>query len=235
MPYFGYLGGLDLIGIAIMLISLIITTAAQLKVKSAFSKYSQIRSQRGMTARDAVYYILRYNGCSDVRVEHISGSLTDHYDPKAQVIRLSDATDNSMSIAAIGVAAHEAGHAAQYHEDYFPMKVRALIIPISNIGSSLSWLVLIIGLAFSFPTLCYIGVGLFFFAVLFQLLTLPVELNASRRALNTLSSTNILTEEEIKGARKVLTAAAMTYVAALATSILQLLRMLLIANRSRRR
>lgn len=234
MPYYGYLYGWDGLSIIIMLVSLVISFAAQINVKSTFSKYNNISSYRGLTAQDAVGYVLRINDCPNVPVYHVSGNLTDHYSPKENVIRLSDSTYMSNSIAAIGVAAHEAGHAVQYNDNYFPIKIRSAIIPLCNIGSSLSWIVIVLGLAFSAPIICYIGVILFSFAVLFQLITLPVEFNASKRAIRSLSETGILTDEELKGARKVLTAAALTYVAALATSILQLLRLLSIARRSNR-
>lgn len=234
--YFGgmgmYYGWATTSSIIIMVVSLIITIIAQINVKTTFAKYSKIKSHRGMTGRDAAEQILRYNGCSYVRLESIQGNLTDHYDPRSEVIRLSSSTENIDSIAAIGVAAHEAGHAVQYKEGYFPIKIRSALIPICNIGSQFSWIAVILGVAFSWPVLAYVGVLLFAFAVIFQLITLPVEFNASSRAIKALGESNILTDEEIKGAKKVLTAAALTYVAALATSILQLIRLLLIARRS---
>lgn len=234
MPYYGYLYGWDGLSIIIMLVSLVITVAAQINVKSTFAKYSNISSFRGLTAQDAVGYVLRINNCPNVPIYQVSGNLTDHYSPRENVIRLSDSTYMSNSIAAIGVAAHEAGHAVQYNDNYFPIRLRSAIIPLCNIGSSLSWIVIVLGIALGTPAICYFGVILFSFAVLFQLITLPVEFNASRRAIRSLSQTGILTAEELKGARKVLTAAALTYVAALATSILQLLRLFSIAKRSDR-
>ena len=176
--------------------------------------------------------ILSSNGVLDVAVQRVSGNLTDHFDPTARVIRLSQSVYDSHSVAAVGVAAHEAGHALQYAEDYFPIRLRAAIIPVTKVGSALSWPLIILGLVFSFGLLVNLGSILFSVVTLFQLVTLPVEFNASRRALNILQQQGILAPEELGGARKVLTAAAMTYVAALLVSVMQLLRLIaLFSNR----
>lgn len=201
---------------------------AQASVNSAFNKYSKVSNQRGLTGAQAAYEVMRSNGVTSVNIERISGKLTDHYDPKSQVIRLSDDVYNSTSVAAIGVAAHEAGHAVQYAENYGPIRIRMAIVPITNFGSQLSWPLIFIGLIFSMNTL--LGIGILFFALstVFQLITLPVELNASHRAIKVLGERNLLSYDELPMAKKTLRAAAMTYVAALATSMAQLLRLLLI-------
>jgi Zn-dependent membrane protease YugP len=180
--------------------------------------------------------VLDQNGLQDVRIEHIHGNLTDHYDPRDNVIRLSDSVYNSTSAAAIGVACHEAGHAVQHAEGYLPNKIRSAIVPMANFGSRLSWLFLVVGLLLpaTYDFVLIIGIVLFSLSVLFTLITLPVEFNASNRALKTIKETNMLNPDEYSGAQKVLTAAAMTYVAAAATSIAQLLRLLMIANNRRR-
>lgn len=206
---------------------------AQSRVSSTFNKYSRVSSARGMTAATVCRQILNENGLSHIRVEHISGSLTDHYDPRGNVIRLSDSVFQSSSVASIGVAAHEAGHAIQYATGYVPIKIRNAIIPISQFGSKLSMPLLLIGLLFNQGMLIQIGILLFATMALFQLVTLPVEFNASNRALKTLESYNILDGQENAMARKVLSAAALTYVAALISSLAQLLRMVLLYGRRR--
>ncbi len=220
--------------IIILIPAIIFSIAAQIMVKSAFSKYSKVRNSRGLTGADAAREILDRNGLSNVRIEHISGSLTDHYDPKANVIRLSDDVYGSATVAAVGVAAHEAGHAVQYAEGYYPIKIRNAIIPVTRFGSSLSTPLVIFGLVLSWDFLITAGILLFCAVVLFQAITLPVEFNASGRALKTLRSSHFLEDDEMKGARSVLTAAAMTYVAAMLSALLSLVRLLVILGRRRR-
>ena len=213
---------------------------ASSSVSSTFKKYSQQHSRRGITGAQAAERVLRSNGVSGVQIEHVSGNLTDHYDPRANVIRLSDGVYSSTSTAAIGVACHEAGHAVQYAQSYGPIKLRAAIIPITNIGSKLAMPLILIGillaafenLSFGFV---YLGIACFGLSLVFQLVTLPVEFNASKRAMAAIESGELLTEEEQRGARKTLTAAAMTYVAATAVSLAQLLRLILIFGGRRRR
>lgn len=212
-----------------MLPPLVISLWAQFRVKSTFHKYSQVGTRSGMTGADACRAIQQQNGLQ-VPIEGIAGSMTDHYDPRTNVIRLSETVGPSTSLAAIGVAAHETGHALQYQEQYFPIRLRAALVPITNFGSSISMWLILIGLIFSNTQmlwLAYVGVALFFLAVLFQLVTLPVEFNASARAMRALEGQGILTQEELKGAKAVLSAAAMTYVAALFTSLMQFLYLLL--------
>ena len=220
--------------IIILIPAIIFSIAAQIMVKSAFSEYSKVRNSRGLTGADAAREILDRNGLSNVRIEHISGSLTDHYDPKANVIRLSDDVYGSATVAAVGVAAHEAGHAVQYAEGYYPIKIRNAIIPVTRFGSSLSTPLVILGLVLSLDFLITAGILLFCAVVLFQAITLPVEFNASGRALKTLRSSHFLEDDEMKGARSVLTAAAMTYVAAMLSALLSLVRLLVISGRRRR-
>ncbi len=220
--------------IIILIPAIIFSIVAQVMVKSAFSEYSKVRNSRGLTGADAAREILDRNGLTNVRIEHISGSLTDHYDPKANVIRLSDDVYGSATVAAVGVAAHEAGHAVQYAEGYYPIKIRNAIIPVTRFGSSLSTPLVILGLALSSDFLITAGILLFCAVVLFQAITLPVEFNASGRALKTLRSSHFLEDDEMKGARSVLTAAAMTYVAAMLSALLSLVRLLVISGRRRR-
>lgn len=220
--------------IIILIPAIIFSIVAQIMVKSAFSEYSKVRNSRGLTGADAAREILDRNGLTNVRIEHISGSLTDHYDPKANVIRLSDDVYGSATVAAVGVAAHEAGHAVQYAEGYYPIKIRNAIIPVTRFGSSLSTPLVILGLALSWDFLITAGILLFCAVVLFQAITLPVEFNASGRALKTLRSSHFLEDDEMKGARSVLTAAAMTYVAAMLSALLSLVRLLVISGRRRR-
>ena len=220
--------------IIILIPALIFSLIAQLMVKGAFSKYSGVRNSRGYTGADAARAILDRNGLSYIRIEHINGELTDHYDPSANVIRLSDSVYNNDSVAAVGVAAHEAGHAVQYAEGYGPIKVRSAIIPITQFGSNLSTPLVIFGIIFSSNVLITAGILLFCTVVLFQAITLPVEFNASGRALKVLREEHFLDDDEMKGAKSVLTAAALTYVAAmfsaLASLLASLVRMMTGAN-----
>lgn len=235
LAYNGYYYGFDIYYLILIVPAILITLLAQLKVKTTFSKYSRVASSRGITAQQAVQQVLSSNGISGVRIERIAGNLTDHYDPRTNVIRLSDNVYDSTSIAAIGVAAHEAGHAVQHALDYGPIKLRNAIIPVCNFGSQLAWPLLFIGLIFNFSFLVSAGIFLYSLAVLFQLVTLPVEFNASSRAVKALDEGYLLTQEELPGAKRTLSAAAMTYVAALLLSVAQLLRLLLLfGNRNRR-
>ena len=210
------------------------------KVNGTFEKYSRERPRSGMTGYDAARRVLDANGLQAVRIEQIPGELTDHFDPRDNVIRLSASVYGVASTAAVGVAAHEAGHAIQYAESYAPLKVRNAIVPITNIGSRLSMPLIILGLIFSgaghiWTTLAYVGVACFSLCVIFQLVTLPTEFNASRRAMVAIETSGMLTQEELYSSEKVLSAAAMTYVAALAVSVTQLLRLLSLVQRSDRR
>ncbi len=225
---------LDMTYIVYVLPAILLALWAQIRVKSTFAKYSKVSSDGGMTGRDAARLILDANGLYNVQVTHVSGELTDHFDPRGNVIRLSDSTYQSATAAAVGVAAHEAGHAVQYAENYFPMRIRSAIIPATNIGSNMAFPLVLIGIVFSAPAIAYIGVLLFALSVVFQLVTLPVEFNASRRAIAALSESSVVSEGGIHAAKKVLTAAALTYVAALAVALGNLLRLIAIANRSRR-
>lgn len=201
---------------------------AQVKINSTYSKFSKVASRRGITGAEVARRILDQNGLQSVQIGHVAGNLTDHYDPRTQVVNLSDSVYNSTSVAAIGVAAHETGHAVQHAVGYAPIKIRNAIVPVVNIGSTLSIPLFLLGFLFSIGILADIGIILFSFAVLFQLVTLPVEFNASRRAIATLESGYILDDEELGGAKKVLGAAAMTYVASAAMALAQLLRLILI-------
>ena len=221
--------------IIILIPALIFSLIAQLMVKGTFSKYSGVRNSRGYTGADAARAILDRNGLSYIRIEHINGELTDHYDPGANVIRLSDSVYNNDSVAAVGVAAHEAGHAVQYAEGYGPIKVRSAIIPITQFGSNLSTPLVILGIIFSSNVLITAGILLFCTVVLFQAITLPVEFNASGRALKVLREEHFLDDDEMKGAKSVLTAAALTYVAAMISALASLARLLLIRNRNNSR
>ena len=214
----------------LVLIGAVLSIIASSMVQSTFHKYSRVRSMSGMTGAQVAEAILRNKGIYDVRVARVRGELTDHYDPRTKVVKLSDSVYDSTSVAALGVAAHECGHAIQDAINYAPLNIRSAIVPAANVGSQLSWPLFIAGLIFSIRPLVTLGIVLFSLAVLFQLVTLPVEINASSRALKMLESTGILGTDEKKGARKVLTAAALTYVAALAASILQLLRLIILAG-----
>ena len=217
----------------------ILSMWAQFKVSSTFSKYSKVSNRRGMTGADAARYILDINGLRHVRIERINGNLTEHFDPRSNVVRLSDSTYASTSVGAIGVAAHECGHAVQYATDYAPIRIRSAIVPVVNICSKLSIPIIIIGFIFAYAgsfsnTLLNIGIILFSATVFFQLITLPVEFNASARAIATLEQRALLQDDELKGAKKVLSAAAMTYVAAAFSAIMSLLRLIIIARNSDR-
>ena len=211
--------------------ALLISLWASVHVKSTFARFNQVGNRRCITGAQAARRILDDNGLHSVRIERVSGSLTDHFDPSAGVIRLSDSTYSSTSVGAIGVAAHECGHAVQYDVGYFPMQVRRAIIPLTQIGSSMAIPLAVIGIIMGFSLLTEIGILLFCAVVVFQLVTLPVEFNASRRAMRTLEDDGILEDDELRGARKVLTAAALTYVAALLVSIGNLLRLLALRDR----
>lgn len=235
MGYFSYLYYYNWSYIVFMLPCIILALYAQIRVNSAFSKYSKIRNSRNMTGAQAAEYVLRANGITGVRIEQVSGKLSDHFDPRTNVIRLSDEVYNAATISAVGVACHEAGHAVQHAQNYLPNKIRSAILPVANIGSRLSWILIFLGLVSSmFQPLLYLGIIFFSASVLFTVATLPVEFNASSRALACIRSNELLTDEEYKGARSVLRAAAMTYVASAATAVMQLLRLLMIANNRRR-
>ncbi len=219
----------------LVIIGAVICMAASWNVNRTFSKFSRFANVRGMTGRECAAAIMRGAGIDDVRIERIRGNLTDHYSPKEKVLRLSDNVYGSNSIAALGVAAHECGHAIQHKVGYLPLRLRAISVPVANFGSFLSWPVILIGLALGQTGLAQVGVVLFGFVVVFQLITLPVEFDASRRALAILEDGGLLMNEEMDGARKVLKAAALTYVAALFNTLLQLLRLAAIVNRNSHR
>ena len=227
---YGYGYGIDPT-LILVLIGAAISALASMNVQGTFSKYNKIRNYRGLTSNQVAEHILHSAGIYDVKIERIRGSLTDHYSPNEKVLRLSDATYGQTSVAAIGVAAHECGHAIQHKESYAPLKLRALSVPLANIGSKVSWPIILIGLLLGYSTIAELGVYLFSFVVIFQLITLPVEFDASARALRILDEDRLLEEDEHRGAKKVLKAAALTYVAALFTTILQLLRLVLIVSR----
>ncbi len=229
MPWFYYFDPTMLI----VLPALIFTFWAQINVNSTFEKYRKVQTKSNTTGYDAARRILDANNLQHVSIEKTIGTLTDHYDPRANVIRLSEGVYSSTSAAAVGVAAHEAGHAVQHAKGYLPIKVRQAIIPVTRIGSSLAMPLFIIGLFLALEPLLYAGIAFFSLAVLFQLVTLPVEFNASRRAMEALESGGRMDRQELTVSRKVLTAAALTYVAALASSLLSLLRLIVIANRRR--
>lgn len=224
--------------LVIVLPCMILALIASARVNSTFKKYSQQISRKRLTGAQAAERVLLANGVTGVRIERVRGNLTDHYDPKANVIRLSDSVYDNPSTAAIGVACHEAGHAVQYAKSYAPIKLRAAIIPVTNIGSKLAMPLILLGLLFSYLgeasyTFVYIGIICFSLSVVFQFITLPVEFNASRRAIQAIENNELLTSEELKGAKKTLSAAAMTYVAATAVALAQLLRLMLLFGRRR--
>ena len=236
MPYYY---GFDWTYLVIVLPCIILSMWASSSVNSTFKKYSGRFSIRRITGAQAAQRVLSANGVGGVRIERVSGNLTDHYDPKTNVIRLSDSVYDSTSVAAIGVACHEAGHAVQYAHDYAPIKLRAAIIPVTNIGSKLAMPLILLGIVLSFLGdlsygIVYLGIACFGLSLVFQLVTLPVEFNASRRAMQAIESGNLLTEEEQRGARKTLKAAAMTYVAATAVALAQLVRLLVLFGGRRR-
>ena len=232
---FGYYYGLDLSYLVLVVPAILLGLWAQARVQSTYARYSQVRAVRGITADQVARRILDPNGLRDVSIQRIAGSLTDHYDPRERVVRLSETVYGSPSIAAIGVAAHEVGHAVQHATGYAPLKLRTAIVSVTNIGSTLSMPLILIGILLNSSRLALVGVALFGLVAVFQLVTLPVEFNASSRALATLDGMDILGREELGGARQVLTAAALTYVAALIQSLAQLLRLLLLVGGNRRR
>lgn len=220
----------------LVLIGILITLAASAKVKSTFNKYSRMRSMSGLTGAQVAERLLQASGIYDVQIERVSGNLSDHYDPRTKVLRLSDVVYGQDSLAAIGVAAHECGHAIQHQNSYVPLKIRGALVPVANIGSMAAWPIILIGLFLGrSQTLIDLGIILFSVAVLFQLVTLPVEFNASRRAIASLGETGILYGDELRQSKKVLDAAALTYVAAAAATILQLLRLILLFGGGRNR
>ena len=214
----------------LIIAGLLISMIASANVKGTFNRYSKVRSMSGLTGAMAAQKVLQLSGIQDVRIEHISGNLTDHYDPRTKVLRLSDSTYSSNSVAAVCVAAHECGHAIQHQKSYGPLVLRSTLVPAANLGSTLAWPVFLMGLIFSMRPLLTVGIVLFSVAVIFQLVTLPVEFNASSRALKVLEQGGILGDTELAGGKKVLGAAALTYVASLAASILQLLRLIILAG-----
>lgn len=239
MPYYYY--GFDWTYVYLVLPCVLLSLWASAHVNSTFRKYQRQLSRRHLTGADAAQRVLYANGVRGVRIEKIGGNLTDHYDPRTNVIRLSDDVFGSTSTAAIGVACHEAGHAVQYAEGYFPIKIRSAIIPVTNFGSRLAMPLILLGILFSAlgqlgDALVYLGIACFGLSLVFQLVTLPVEFNASRRAIRAIDDCGMLTQEELQGARKTLRAAALTYVAATATALAQLLRLLMLfGNNGRRR
>jgi len=224
---------IDMTYVYFVLPALLLAMWAQMKVTTTFNRYNKISTQRGLTGHDAARMILDANGLQSVRIEHVGGNLTDHYDPKNHVIRLSDNVYAQNSVGAVGVAAHEAGHAVQHSEGYMPIKIRNSIVPAANIGSYLAFPLALLGILMANDLLINAGIILFSAVVLFQLVTLPVEFNASARAVKVLGTDAMLTRQEVHGVKKVLSAAAMTYVAAAATAIMNLVRLLVLANRNR--
>jgi Zn-dependent membrane protease YugP len=219
----------------LVLIGALLCMLASARVNGTYRKYAKVRSMRGITGAQAAMEILRRNGITDVAVQHVPGNLTDHYDPRTKTVNLSDATYGSNSVAAIGVAAHECGHVLQHHTGYVPLNIRSALVPAANIGSKIGMPIIVLGLIIGMTPLAKIGIWVFSLAVLFQIVTLPVEFNASSRAMAMLGEYGILAENEVDQTRKVLNAAALTYVAAAASSILQLLRLILITGSGRRR
>ena len=212
----------------LVLIGVLLSLAASYKVKSTFNRYSNVASRSGMSGAQAAETILHANGIYDVTIQRVSGSLTDHYDPRNKTLNLSESVYGSMSVAAIGVAAHECGHAIQHQKEYAPLQIRSSLVPVANFGSGASWFFIIAGLFLSWQPLVTTGIVLFSLAVLFQLVTLPVEFNASSRAVAALGNLGILGQEELGHTKKVLSAAALTYVASAAAAILQLLRLIIL-------
>jgi len=234
-----YYYGFDMTYLVLVLPCILLSLWASSNVNSTFKKYSKQFSSRRLTGAEAAQRVLSANGVRGVRIDRVSGNLTDHYDPRTNVIRLSDSVYSSTSTAAIGVACHEAGHAVQYAENYAPIKLRAAIIPLTNFGSKIAMPLILAGILMTFlgsfsDTLVYLGIAAFGMSLVFQLVTLPVEFNASRRAMQAIESSNLLTEEEQRGARKTLTAAALTYVAATAVALAQLLRLIMLFGGRRR-
>ena len=235
---YGYYG-FDWTYLVLVLPCILLSLWASSNVNSTFKKYSRQNSSRGLTGAEAAQRVLMANGVRGVRIDRISGNLTDHYDPKTNVIRLSDSVYSNTSTAAIGVACHEAGHAVQYAENYGPIKIRAAIIPLTNFGSKIAMPLILAGILMTFlgsfsDTLVYLGIAAFGMSLVFQIVTLPVEFNASRRAMQAIEESNLLTAEEQRGARKTLKAAALTYVAATAVALAQLLRLIVLFGGRRR-
>lgn len=238
MPFYYY--GFDWTYLILVLPCILLSLWASTNVNSTFKRYAQQHSIRRITGAQAAQRVLSVNGVGGVRIERVDGNLTDHFDPKNNVIRLSDSVYDSTSVASIGVACHEAGHAVQYAHNYAPIKLRAAIIPVTNFGSRLAMPLILLGIVLSTfaemsYALVYAGIACFGLSLVFQLITLPVEFNASRRAMTAIEEGNLLTDEEQRGARKTLTAAALTYVAATAVSLAQLLRLLMLFGGGRRR
>lgn len=232
MPFFYYYDPTYIL----VLIGAVLSLWASATVKSTYNKYSRVYSYSGLTGAQAAAQILRQAGIYDVRIEHVSGNLTDHYDPKARVLRLSDSVYGSNSVAAIGVAAHECGHAIQDQEDYVPLRFRSAFVPVANLGTQVAFPILLLGVFLgNSHFLIQVGLLCFFFGVLFQLITLPVEFNASGRAVRILRETGMMSDDELSKTKKVLSAAAMTYVAAAAASILSMLRLIILFGGNRRR
>ena len=232
MPFFYYYDPTYIL----VLIGAVLSLWASATVKSTYNKYSRVYSYSGLTGAQAAAQILRQAGIYDVRIEHVSGNLTDHYDPKARVLRLSDSVYGSNSVAAIGVAAHECGHAIQDQEDYVPLRFRSAFVPVANLGTQVAFPILLLGVFLgSSHFLIQVGLLCFFVGVLFQLITLPVEFNASGRAVRILRETGMMSDDELSKTKKVLSAAAMTYVAAAAASILSMLRLIILFGGNRRR
>lgn len=228
MPYYGFFWDPTYV---LVVIGAVICMIASAKVRTTYNKYARYASASGMTGAQAAEQILRAAGIYDVQIRHVAGNLTDHFDPRNQTLNLSDSVYASRSVAAVGVAAHECGHAIQHHVNYVPLNLRSAIVPVANIGSTIAWPLILIGLLFSGSSsnlFIQLGIAAFSFAVLFQLVTLPVEFNASRRALVMLEDMHILNETELPKTRKVLRAAALTYVAGAAAAILQLLRLIIL-------
>ena len=228
----GYGYGIDPMYILTLIMALVCMYAS-FRVSSVYKKYAKIRSMSGLTGAQAAMEILRRNGITDVAVVHVGGELTDHYDPRTKTVNLSDSTYGSNSVAAVGVAAHECGHVLQHYNAYLPLKIRTAIVPVANIGSKAGIPIIILGMFLSLSPLITIGIWVFSLAVLFQVVTLPVEFNASRRAMEMLQEYGILGHEEVADSRKVLTAAAMTYVASAASAVIQLLRLIMLNDRRR--
>ncbi|MBQ7341090.1 MAG: zinc metallopeptidase [Oscillospiraceae bacterium] len=237
--YYGYYYGFDWTYLAIILPCVLLSLLASGLVNSTYKRYSKQIAKSNLTGAEAARRVLEANGVRNVQITKVAGNLTDHFDPKKNVIRLSDGVYDSASTAAIGVACHEAGHAVQYAKNYSPIKLRAAIIPVTNIGSKLAWPLILIGLIFTASAslsqaFIYLGIACFSLSLIFQLVTLPVEFNASRRAMAAIDAGGLLTQEERKGAKKTLTAAAMTYVVAVIVSLAQLLRLILLFGNRRR-